>query len=121
MEEVQYEAHPSMVRMYPFWVLISVLLIPVGIGVLALLWMYLRTRMDKLTVKRDELVWEHGLISKSYTEVSLTSVRSLKVSQSLLQRMLNAGDISIYTAGDMPELVIKGLPDPDKLRELING
>jgi uncharacterized membrane protein YdbT with pleckstrin-like domain len=121
MSDVLYEANPSMVRMYPFGVLLSVLLIPLAVGILALMWMYLKTKMDKLIIKTDEVVWEHGLLSKDYTEIGMNSVRTAKITQSLLQRMLNAGDLYIYTAGDEPEVVIKGLPEPARIREYIKG
>lgn len=121
MSEILYDANPSMIRMYPFGVFLSILLIPIGIGILALLWMYLKTKMDKLTIKTNELVWEHGLLSKDYTEISMHSVRTAKIKQSILQRMLNAGDLYIYTAGDNPEVVIKGLPEPSRIREHIKG
>lgn len=121
MSEILYQAHPSMIRMYPVGTVIAILLIPLGIGILILLWWWISTKADKLTIKTDEVVWEHGIISKQYTELSMHSLRSVRVKQSLLQRMLNAGDVEIYTAGDDPELVIKGLPDPDRIREHIKG
>lgn len=121
MNDVLYEANPSLVRMYPLMTVLAVILIPLGIGILMLLWMYLKTKMDKLTIKTTEIVHAHGLISKAYTEISMSSVRTVKVSQSLVQRMLNAGDVAIYTAGDNPEFVVKGLPDPGQVRDLIKG
>jgi uncharacterized membrane protein YdbT with pleckstrin-like domain len=121
MSEILYESHPSMIRMYPFGTVLAILLIPLGIGVLILLWWWISTKADKLTVKTDEIVWEHGLINKQYTELNMNALRSVRVKQSLLQRMLNAGDVEIYTAGDDPELVIKGLPDPNSIREHIKG
>lgn len=121
MNDILYDANPSLVRMYPITTVISVILIPVGVGILMLLWMYLKAKMDRLTIKTTEIVHAHGLISKSYTEVAMSSVRTVKVSQTLVQRMLNAGDIAVYTAGDNPEFVVKGLPDPNEIREMIKG
>ncbi|MDZ7753939.1 MAG: PH domain-containing protein [Gammaproteobacteria bacterium] len=121
MSEVLYEAHPSMIRMYPFGTVLAILLIPLGIGILVLLWWWLTTKADKLTIKTDEIVWEHGLINKQYTEINMSSLRSVRVNQSLLQRILSAGNVEVYTAGDEPELVIKGMPNPDKIREFIKG
>lgn len=121
MSEVLYEANPSMVRMYPFGTVVATLLIPIGIGILILLYWYISTKADKLTIKSDEVVWTHGLISKQYTEINMSSVRTVRVSQSLLQRVVNAGNIEIYTSGDEPELVIRGLPNPDEIREHIKG
>jgi uncharacterized membrane protein YdbT with pleckstrin-like domain len=121
MAEPLYDSNPSMIRMNPFWTLIAILLIPVGIGIIMLLWMWIKTKMDRLTITSEEIVWVHGLLSKKYTEIGMTSVRTVSVDQSLLQRMLNAGDIAVYTSGDVPELVIRGLPDPATIRDLING
>jgi uncharacterized membrane protein YdbT with pleckstrin-like domain len=121
MPDVLYEANPSMVRMYPFGTVLAVLLIPVGVGLLLLLYWYIQTKFDHLTIKTDEIVWTHGLLNKQYTEINMGSVRTVRVKQSLLQRLLNAGDIEVYTAGDVPELVIRGMPDPEAIRNHIKG
>lgn len=122
MSEALYEAHPSLIRSRPFGTVIAILLIPLfGIGLLVLLYWWLTMKMDHLVIKADEIVWTHGLLSKQYTEITMHSVRSVKVSQSFLQRLLSAGDVEIYTAGDDAELVVRGLPNPDRIRDLIKG
>ena len=97
-----------------------------GIGVFAvetfqLLLCWVSARADRLVITEDELIWTHGLLSKQYTEINMASVRTVRVSQSLLQRIMNAGDITIFTAGDTPELLVRGLPDPNAVRELVKG
>jgi len=87
---------------------------------LAFLWLlvwFVKTKMDHLVIKADEIVWTHGLLSKQYTEIAQTSIRTVRVQQSVLQRLMGAGDVLIYTAGDMPEVLIRGLPEPEKLRQ----
>lgn len=121
MSDVLYEAHPSMFRMYPFGTVLAILLIPVGVGIILLLYWYVTTRADHLKIKTDEIVWTHGIINKQYTEINMSTLRTVRVKQSLLQRLLNAGDVEIYTAGDDPELVVRGMPDPDRIREYIKG
>ncbi|MCU0833583.1 MAG: PH domain-containing protein [Chromatiaceae bacterium] len=121
MSTILYEANPSLVRMYPLGVVLAVLLIPVGVGILLLLYWYLLAKSDHILIKSDEIVWTHGLINKQYTEINMSSVRTVRVSQSLIQRVLKAGDIAIYTAGDKPEVVIRGLPQPDEVRAHIRG
>ena len=121
MSEVLYEEHPSLVRTHPLGTVIAVLLIPVGIGILILLYWYLTMKADKLVIKDDEVIWTHGLLSKQYVEINMASIRTTRVEQTLLQRMLNAGKIEIFTAGDEPELSVNGMPNPDKIRELIKG
>lgn len=91
------------------------------LGLLRLFSWWLSTKFDRLVIKSNEIVWTHGLLTKQYTEVSMSSVRTVRVSQSILQRIMNAGDVAIYTAGDAPELVIKGLPNPEAIREHIGS
>lgn len=121
MSEIRYEEHPSLIRTHPLGTVIAVILIPVGIGILILLYWYLTMKADKLLIKEDEVVWTHGLINKKYVEINMSSIRTVRVEQTLLQRMLNAGKIEIFTAGDAPELTVNGMPNPDKIRELIKG
>jgi uncharacterized membrane protein YdbT with pleckstrin-like domain len=148
MSDPIYDAHPSMIRSHPFATLFALALIPAGIGIavmgrnlipnaaavvgvvglavaalafLTLLSWYVRAKTDRLVIKDDEIVWTHGLLNKGYTEISMASVRTTRVGQTLMQRIMNAGDVEIYTSGDNPELVIKGLPDPDRIRSLIKG
>ena len=90
------------------------------VAALAFLWLlvwFVKTKMDHLVIKADEIVWTHGLLSKQYTEIAQTSIRTVRVQQSILQRLMGAGDVLIYTAGDMPEVLIRGLPEPEKLRQ----
>jgi uncharacterized membrane protein YdbT with pleckstrin-like domain len=148
MTEPVYDAHPSMIRSRPFTTLLAVALIPLGIGAalmggrliphmapvtqvvglavaalafLTLLGWYVRSKTDRLVISDDEIVWTHGLLTKGYTEINMSSVRTTRIHQTLMQRILNAGDIEIYTSGDNPELVIRGLPDPAAIRRLIKG
>jgi uncharacterized membrane protein YdbT with pleckstrin-like domain len=98
----------------------------VGIGLFALaalqlLGWWVSTRSDRLTVKDDELVWTHGLLNKQYTEINMSSVRSVRVRQSLFQRVMNAGDVTVSTAGDTPELMVRGLPNPRRISDLVKG
>jgi uncharacterized membrane protein YdbT with pleckstrin-like domain len=91
-----------------------------AVAALAFLWLlvwFVKTKMDHLVIKADEIVWTHGLLSKQYTEIAQTSIRTVRVQQSILQRLMGAGDVLIYTAGDMPEVLIRGLPEPEKLRQ----
>jgi uncharacterized membrane protein YdbT with pleckstrin-like domain len=141
LSNILYDAHPSMLRMNPFGTLLAVVAVlfgaaggavlkpPISLALLGiaggalllLLYWYLVTKMDRLVIRRDEIALTHGLLSRQYTEIGMPSVRTVKVSQTLIQRIMDAGDIEIYTTGDDPELVVKGLPKPGAIRELIKG
>ena|SRR5688572_28872810 len=118
-EEVLYEATPPMFRNHPIRFIVALALVPVfGLGILVLLFWYASCKAHKLTIKGNDLRYEVGLLSKKRVEVKLSSVRSTRVHQTLFQRMLGTGDVEIFTAGDSPEAILSGMPNPHKIREL---
>ena len=119
---VLYEDNPSMFKNSPFYFLLAVLLIPAfGLGLIILLWWYVECRATKVTVTEDELMLEQGILSKSSTELSLDSVRTVQIEQSFGQRIFGTGDLKVYTSGDMPEFEVEGMPNPETLKKLIKG
>ena len=85
-----------------------------------LVW-WVATKLDQLIIKEDEIVWTHGWLNKQYTEINMSSVRTVRVNQSIWQRIMGAGDVTVFTSGDLPEVVIRGLPNPDLIREYVKG
>ena len=114
-----YAAHPVMFKNNPLGFIVALILVPVGIGILILLVWHLKNKSTKLTVTESEILFEKGLLSKDRAEVSVGSVRTIRVKQSFLDRIFGVGRVEIYTAGDSPEIVANGLPDPNRVRELI--
>lgn len=122
MSEALYSEHPSMFKNHPIGFIVSLLLIPVfGLGLLILLWWYMQCRGSKLTVNERDILYEKGLLSKYRVEISIGGVRTVKVDQSFFNRIFGVGTIHIYTAGDLPEIEVKGLPNPNQVRELIKA
>lgn len=118
---VIYKAHPAMFRAHPFWFLFCVLLIAAfGLGLLLLLYWYIKTQATSLTVTEHELMYEKGILSKERLSVSLRHVRSVQVNQSFINRILGVGEVIIATAGDEPEFSVGELPDPHEVREAIS-
>lgn len=116
-----YDEHPAMFRNHPLGFIGSVLLIAVGIGLIILLVWYLRTKAARLCITEHEILFEQGLLSKERSEISMHSVRTVRVRQSFFNRIFGVGTIEIFTAGDNPEIVVSGLPDPNRVRELIKA
>ena len=119
---VRYSEHPPMFRNHPFWFILCILLIPLfGLGLLILLGWRLQTKASKLSVGDHEILYEKGLLSKERSEINIQAVRATKVKQSFINRILGVGVIEIYTAGDTAEVIAAGMPDPNKVRELIKA
>jgi uncharacterized membrane protein YdbT with pleckstrin-like domain len=96
-----------MFRAHPFWFILCLLLTAAfGIGMIILLYWFLKTRATALTVIDSELTYELGILSKERTSMSLKHVRSVSIVQGFVNRILGVGTIQIYTAGDEPEFTI---------------
>ena len=122
MSETLYSENPAMFRNHPFWFIFCVLLVfALGLGLLVLLGWYIQTRASKLSLDGKTLLHEQGLFSKVHSEIQLDSIRAITVRQSFLNRILGVGSVEVYAAGDQPEIVATGLPDPNKLRELVKA
>ncbi|WP_027329299.1 PH domain-containing protein [Marinimicrobium agarilyticum] len=117
-----YSEHPVMFKNNPIGFIASIILIPVfGLGILILLWWYIQTRSSKLTVKEYDILYEEGLLSKNRAEFSINGIRTVRVHQSFFNRIFGVGTIQIFTAGDKPEIEAKGMPEPNRVRELIKA
>ncbi|HTC35212.1 MAG TPA: PH domain-containing protein [Bryobacteraceae bacterium] len=89
-------------------------------SLLILLWpikRHLRRQTVKLTLAGDKLRYETGLASKSTRIIQLPKVQDVRVIQSIMQRILNVGDVSIETAGENSRLVVENLDGPRQLAE----
>lgn len=118
--EPLYSESPVMFKNNPLGFILSIVLIPAfGVGLVILLIWYLRCISSKLTITETEILYEQGLLSKNRSEIGFSSIRTIKVKQSFFNRIFGTGTIELYTAGDEPEIVASGMPDPNKVRELI--
>jgi len=118
--KVLYSRHQSVVRGNPLGFIFAIVLIPVmGLGILILLMMFLKARATKLVIDDREILLEKGLLSKERTEFDIHKIRTVKVSQGLLDRMFGIGNIELYTSGDAPEVIVKSFPEPNRIRDII--
>jgi uncharacterized membrane protein YdbT with pleckstrin-like domain len=117
----QYAEHPAMFRNKPLGFILAVILIPAAIGILILMVWYLRCKSTKLEINGNEVVLEEGLLSKERTELSVSGIRTVKINQSFFNRLFKVGTVSIYTAGDSPEIQAAGMPRPEVFRELVKA
>jgi uncharacterized membrane protein YdbT with pleckstrin-like domain len=80
---------------------------------------HIQRQAIKMTISGDKLRYETGLGSKSTRIIQLPKVQDVRVTQSMMQRMLGVGDISIETAGESSRLVLDNIDQPQQLAEQI--
>lgn len=104
--------HNSDGRMWALLLLPAIAIIFAGIR-------HLRRRLTKLTITGDRLRFESGLFSKTTRTMELAKVQDVRVDQTLGQRMLNIGDLSLETAGETSRMVMQSIDRPQETAEHI--
>jgi len=99
--------------------IIALLLVPLGIGIVWLVIWYIQIRCTLLTVGEERILLSRGVFAKERVEIELSSIRTVEIDQTFVDRIFNVGILKIYTAGDDPELTQGGLPDPARLRSAL--
>lgn len=101
---------------WPRWVP----LIPLALGalVLLLLWIRVKSRSYRLTTQR--LFVQRGWLAKHVNELELYRVKDVVVAQGGLQRLLGYGTITVFAEDDTtPQLDLAGISRPTTVKELI--
>ncbi|GLV29150.1 hypothetical protein TomTYG75_16700 [Sphingobium sp. TomTYG75] len=110
-----YDEHPAMFRAHPF--LFILLLISV-VGLLAIGVWWLRTKGERLALSDREVLMERGLLAKQRTEIALSSIRSVRITQTFGQRIFDVGNVELFSAGDIAEIAVKSMPRPGHIRNI---
>ena len=82
----------------------------------------LLSQFTTLTVTDDRTTYQEGFVSRETSEVQHNDVRYIQLDQSLVQRLLGIGGVSISSSGqDNLEIVANRLPNPKRIIELIRA
>jgi putative membrane protein len=80
---------------------------------------HIRRQAIKVTLSGDKLRYESGLLSKTTRNIQLSKVQDVRVDQSLGQRMMGVGDISIETSGESSRLEVDNIDQPQAVADEI--
>jgi uncharacterized membrane protein YdbT with pleckstrin-like domain len=78
---------------------------------------HIRRQLVKMTITGDKLRYEEGLLSKTTRNVQLSKIQDVRVDQSIGQRILGVGDISIETSGESSRLEMDNLDRPQSIAD----
>lgn len=128
--KILYQAHPVMFRNNPL-VFIGVLLICVfllfyvsgwfiGVGILFFLGWWLKCQGSMLTITDDLITLQTGILSRHISDIRLSDVCNIRVSQNVFQRIFGVGSLYIGSAATGGyEISISGILRPQEAREII--
>jgi uncharacterized membrane protein YdbT with pleckstrin-like domain len=89
-----------------------------------LLWLpikrHLLNRLTKITILNDRLRYEVGILSKTTRTVLISRVQDVTVAQSIGQRIMGVGDVSIETAGKESWETFCNIDRPHEIANHIN-
>mgnify|MGYP000559496939 FL=1 len=94
------------------------LVVWLGTVIWLLIW-YIKIKSIKVSVTNNDILVERGLLRKNRKELAIDKIRTVEVDQDFIDRIFGVGMIKVFTAGDLPEIVVPGLPDPNKIRDLV--
>ena len=74
----------------------------------------IKRQLIKVTIVDNRLRYESGVLSKTTRTMELAKVQDVRVDQTLGQRLLNVGDLSIETAGEASRIVMRSIDRPQE-------
>jgi PH (Pleckstrin Homology) domain-containing protein len=97
-ERLIHRARVSWWSQFPL-VLLGLLTVWFGVGVIFLVWAWIRVRSTELGITDRRVIAKFGFIKRHTVEINLDKVEALKVDQGVWGRILNFGTIFISGAG----------------------
>jgi len=94
----------------------GILLLVVVVGLVFLVWAWIRYRTTEFAVTDRRIIAKTGLISRSTVELFLDKVEALHVDQSVWGRLLDFGTVTIHGTGTTLE-PIRNISAPLELRK----
>jgi membrane protein YdbS with pleckstrin-like domain len=91
------------------------LLAAAGVVVAALVWFagrYSRWATTNFVLTTDRLIYRAGVVAKKGVEMPLERVNTVFSSQSVLERLLRFGDLTIESAGERGQQTFSDIPEP---------
>ena len=109
--------HSGRVSWWSVWHLLlgGVLLLPIVVGLVFLVWAWIRVTSTELAITNKRVIAKFGFISRNTMEIAVQKVESIQVQQSLMGRMLDFGTLIISGTGTS-HAPIPSISDPMAFR-----
>lgn len=80
---------------------------------------FLRWRFTMFVLTSDRLITRHGVIAKASREIPLERINDVAFNQSVMERIVGAGDLMIESAGERGQTLISNVRKPEQVQLMI--
>ena len=99
-------------------------LLVVVLGVLLLVFLVvapvLRWRTTHYVITTHRLLFREGILARRGRDIGLSRITDVSYHQTIWERIINSGTVTIESAGDSGATVLKRIPDSDGVQQLLN-
>jgi membrane protein YdbS with pleckstrin-like domain len=93
------------------------------VALMAILWLgvapFLRWYFTHFVLTSDRLITRTGVIAKQSKEIPLERINDVAFNQSVIERMLGAGDLFVESAGERGQTRISNVRNPEQIQLMI--
>ncbi len=97
--------------------LTQLLLLPAQVGVL--IWVLVKWSSETYEIRDEELIMRHGVLKRIEKAYPYNNMQSVIVRQSILERLVGAGTVSVFVPTLGTDLVFSEVPNPKSFAENI--
>jgi len=80
----------------------------------------LRWRTTHYVITTHRLLFRQGILARHGRDIGLSRITDVSYRQSLWDRIINSGTLTIESAGESGATVLKAIPDSDGVQQLLN-
>lgn len=81
---------------------------------------YLQWIFTQFVVTSDRIIYRHGVIAKSGIEIPHERLNNINFDQTIFERLIGAGSLTIESAGETGQSIFKDVRHPDAVQQEIN-
>ena len=97
-----------------------ILAIAVVLVIFTVLVPWLRWRTTHYVVTTHRLLFRQGILARHGRDIALSRITDVSFRQTLWERVIRSGTLTIESAGDSGATVLKQIPDSDRVQQLLN-
>ncbi len=80
----------------------------------------LRWRTTHYVITTHRLLFRQGILARHGRDIGLSRITDVSYTQTIWERLINSGTLTIETAGDGGATVLRQIPDSDGVQQLLN-